>query len=116
MQQSVNDLVYASFNRQVIALDRYSGEVVWSWKAPKSGFTSVLLDNDRLIVSVNGYMYCLEPLHGDVVWSNELKGFGTGITTLTSAAGSTAGSQAAQAQAQAAAASAAATGGAAAAG
>ncbi len=105
MNRTVNDFVYVGFNRQVIALDRYTGEIIWDWKAPKSGFTSLLLDGDRLIVSVNGYMYCLEPLHGDVVWTNELKGYGVGIATMASAAGSTgAAGGAAQAQQQAAAA------------
>ena len=34
-ERTLDDLVFAGFNSQVLALDRYSGEVVWDWKAPK---------------------------------------------------------------------------------
>jgi len=113
-ERTIADLVYAAFNRRVIALDRYTGEVVWEWKSPKGmGFITLLLDGDRLIVSVNGYMYCLDPLYGQIVWDNPLRGFGTGITTLASLHGSSgpvASAAAAIAQQQAAAAAAASAG------
>jgi outer membrane protein assembly factor BamB len=100
-ERTIRDLVFAGFNRRVFALDRYTGEVVWKWKAPEgTGFVTVLLDGDRLMVSVNGYMYCLDPLYGQVVWSNPLKGFGVGVTSLTSVHGSVNGAEAAAAAAQ----------------
>ena len=86
--QLMEDIVYVGFNRRVIALDRYTGEKIWDWKSPKgSGFPSILVDGDRLIVSVQGYTYCLEPITGALVWENELKGFGTGIPSLASVRG-----------------------------
>ena len=108
--QSMEDIVYVGFNRRVIALDRYTGEKIWDWKSPKgSGFPSILVDGDRLIVSVQGYTYCLEPITGALVWENELKGFGTGIPSLASVRGSSSlqGGAAATAAAQQAAAAAA---------
>ena len=94
--QNMADLVYVGFNRQVIALDRYSGKKVWEWKSPKgSGFPAILIDGDRLIVSVQGYAYCLEPTTGSLVWENELKGHGTGIPSLVSVRGSSSGQGAA---------------------
>ena len=88
--QLMEDLVYVGFNTKVIALDRYTGTVVWDWKASQgSGFPSILVDDDRLIVSVQGYTYCLEPITGALVWENELKGYGTGIPSLASARGIT---------------------------
>jgi hypothetical protein len=47
----------------------------------KSGYVSLLLDGDRLIVSTNGYLYCLDPLTGKVLWHNPLTGFGMGAPT-----------------------------------
>jgi outer membrane protein assembly factor BamB len=41
----------------------------------------LLLDGDRLIVSTNGYIYCLDPLSGAIVWHNPLKGYGSGAPT-----------------------------------
>ena len=96
-QNTINDLVFTGFNKQVIALDRYSGKKVWEWKAEKgSGYAAILLDGDRLIVSVQGYIYCLDPLTGKQVWDNELKGHGTGIPSVVSVRGSTIGGPAAQ--------------------
>lgn len=111
-ERTVADLVFAGMNRRVIALDRYTGEIVWSWKAPKgSGFVSVLLDGDRLIASASGYMYCLDPLYGQLVWENPLKGMGTGVTCIASVNGNSLSAEAAAviAQRQAAAAAAAAS-------
>jgi|TARA_B100001964_G_C14122021_1_gene548775 hypothetical protein len=102
----LEDLVFVGFNKQVIALDRYNGKKVWDWKSPKgSGFPAILLDGDRLIVSVHGYSYCLEPTTGSLVWENELKGYGMGIASITSVRGSSISGAEAQAAAQAAAAS-----------
>ena len=82
---AVNDLVFVGFNSRVAALDRYTGEIKWQWKAPQgSGYVTLLLDGDRLIAAVNGYVYCLDPFFGQEVWSNAMKGFGLGVTSITS--------------------------------
>ncbi len=111
-ENSIQDLVYVGLNKRVCAVDRYSGTIVWQWTATKgSGFVSLLLDGDRLMIAVGGYLYCLDPLYGQEVWSNPLKGYGHGIATMTSAHGMS-GNAAAAAQIaaqQAAAASSAAT-------
>lgn len=104
----LNDLIFVGFNKQVIALDRYNGEKVWEWKSPEgSGYPAILVDGDRLIVSVLGYTYCLEPTTGSLVWENELKGHGMGITCLASVRGTSSGGAEAQIAAAAAAAAAA---------
>lgn len=85
-QRTVADLVFVGFNSQVVALDRYTGEIAWTWKSPKgSGFPAVLVDGDRLIVSIQGYTYCLDPLFGQEVWANHLEGLGVGTPCLASA-------------------------------
>ena len=85
VERTIRDLVFVGFNSRIAALDRYTGELVWEWKSPQgSGFVALLLDGDRLIASVNGYTYCLDPLFGQQVWANELKGFGVGTPCLAS--------------------------------
>ena len=87
-ERTIGDLVFVGFNRWVLALERHSGEIVWEWKSPKgSGAVSLLLDGDRLIVSVSGFMYCLDPLYGQLAWKNPLTGKGMGVTCLTSLRG-----------------------------
>jgi len=110
---SFDNTVFVGFNSRVLALDRDSGDMVWSWQAPKpknGGFVTMLLDGDRLIVSVNGYMYCLEPETGDLLWNNDTKGCGTGVASIVSVRGQPSqdvlvGAAAIEAQRQAAAAS-----------
>ena len=83
-------LVFVGFNSRIAALDRDTGELVWKWISPKgSGLPVVLLDGDRLIVSVMGYTYCLDPASGAEIWNNPLPGMGLGIPNLASARGNT---------------------------
>jgi outer membrane protein assembly factor BamB len=86
MTTNVNNLVFVGLNSRVAALDQDTGQPVWQRRAttPRSGgYVSLLvLDHTRLIVSVNGYTYCLDPRTGEQRWYNELSGFGTGITSL----------------------------------
>ena len=106
-ERTLDDLLFVALNSKVLALDRYDGSVVWQWKSPKAAsFLSLLLDGDRLIVAANGYVYCLDPLFGQEVWSNPLKGFGVGIVSLASVRGQTEGGGAALRAKQAAAAAA----------
>lgn len=84
-ERTIHDLVFVGFNSRVVAMDRFTGEVAWDWKSPEgSGYVSILVDADRLIVSVMGYMYCLDPVFGQEVWRNPLKGMGMGVAALAS--------------------------------
>lgn len=78
---SVDQLIFVGLNGYALALDRDTGEIVWSNKQMKSGYVTLLLDGDRLIASTNGYIYCLDPLTGAIRWHNPLKGFGMGAPT-----------------------------------
>ncbi|HEX2475717.1 MAG TPA: PQQ-binding-like beta-propeller repeat protein [Lacipirellulaceae bacterium] len=87
---TIDQLIFVGLNGYALALDRDSGEIVWSNDQMKSGYVTLLLDGDRLIVSTNGYMYCLDPLTGAIRWHNPLKGYGSGSpTALISARGQT---------------------------
>ncbi|HEY4328266.1 MAG TPA: PQQ-binding-like beta-propeller repeat protein [Phycisphaerae bacterium] len=83
-------LIFVAFNMRVAALNRDTGQTLWQWKCPKgSGYVACLLDGDRLVVSVGGYTYCLNPATGEQWWFNELPGMGTGVPSLASARGTT---------------------------
>ncbi|WP_395744384.1 PQQ-binding-like beta-propeller repeat protein [Prosthecobacter sp.] len=86
---SFHDLVFTGFNKRVAALHRDTGEIVWQWTAPSGDtYTSLLLDGDRLIVSVHRYMYALDAATGRQLWANDMRGFGFGVASLASARGS----------------------------
>jgi outer membrane protein assembly factor BamB len=78
---TVDQLIFVGLNGYAVALDRDSGEIVWSNDQMKGGYVTILLDYDRLIVSTNGYIYCLDPLTGNILWNNPLKGYGAGAPT-----------------------------------
>ena len=85
----IADLVFTAFNKRVAALHRDTGEIIWQWTAPSGEtYASLLLDGDRLIVCVHGYMYALEAATGRCLWGNEMKGFGFGVASLASVRGS----------------------------
>lgn len=84
---SITDFLFVSFNSRVLALDRDTGRLIWNWKAHKgrSNYVSILVDDEQLFVSIDGYTYCLDPFTGRQLWFNPLKGFGYGIPTLATA-------------------------------
>jgi outer membrane protein assembly factor BamB len=84
---ALDQLVFVGLNGWVAALDRDSGEVLWYTSELNSGYTTLLLDGDRLIVSTNGYVYCLDPLTGKILWKNPMTGYGVGIAHLVSVRG-----------------------------
>lgn len=104
-------LIFVGLNGYALALDRDTGEIVWSNNELKSGYTTMLLEDDRLIVSTNGYIFCLNPMTGKILWHNPLKGYGIGApTALVSVRGRCSSDQTALIQQAAAAAAAAAAG------
>ena len=78
---SIDQLVFVGLNGYALAIHRDSGEIVWYNSEMKSGYVTLLLDGDRLIVSTNGYIYCLDPLTGQILWNNPLRGYGSGAPT-----------------------------------
>lgn len=77
----LDQLVFVGLNGYAVALDRDTGEIVWSNNELQSGYVTMLLDGDRLIVSTNGYIFCLDPLTGRTLWNNRMSGYGRGTPT-----------------------------------
>lgn len=86
----LDELIFVGLRGYVIALHRDRGEMVWSCSELNSGPITLLLDGDRLIASTNGYIYCLDPMTGRVLWNNPLRGYGVGIAHLVSVRGQSA--------------------------
>ncbi len=81
----IERLVFVGFRSQVVALDRETGAAVWKWKSRKGGgYTTVLLDGDRLVGSVRGYRFCWLGATGRELWFNEMEGLGMGVVSMAS--------------------------------
>ena len=102
---TIDQLIFVGLNGYAVALDRDTGEIVWSNDELKSGYVTLLLDGDRLIVSTGGYLFCLDPLTGKSLWNNEMKGYGASAPTALVSARGQSQQSVAQAEAQQAAAS-----------
>jgi outer membrane protein assembly factor BamB len=98
LRELIGHLIFLGFNSRVVALDRATGNILWNWKCPQgtSEYVALLLDGDQLVVSVQGYTYCLNPLTGEEIWRNPLKGFGVGVPTMVSINASSSGGAAAE--------------------
>src|SRR5687767_4827408 len=77
-ERDIDQMIFVGLNGYAVALDCDTGEIVWSNTQMKSGYVTLLLDGDRLIVSTNGYIYALDPLTGDILWHNPMRGYGGG--------------------------------------
>ncbi len=84
---NIDRLIFVGLNGRVSALDRDTGEIAWETREKLAGDVSLLLDGDRLIAAVNGYLYCFGAGDGRVLWHNPLKGYGCGVAALTSVRG-----------------------------
>lgn len=78
---TIDQLIFVGLNGYAVAVHRDSGKIIWSNDKMHSGYVTFLLDGDRLIVSSNGYLYCLDPLTGQILWHDPMKGYGIGTPT-----------------------------------
>ena len=77
-----SDLLFIGIKGSVVALDRATGQQVWATHLKGSDFVNVVLEDRAMLASCCGEIFCLDPLTGDALWHNPLKGFGRGLATI----------------------------------
>jgi len=77
-----SDLVCIGIKGSVVALNRATGQQVWATHLKGSDFVNVVLQDEAVLASCYGEIFCLDPLTGNARWHNPLKGFGTGLATI----------------------------------
>jgi outer membrane protein assembly factor BamB len=77
-----SDLVFIGIKGSVVALNRATGEQVWATHLKGSDFVNVVVQDGTVLASCYGEIFCVDPLTGDALWHNPLKGFGTGLATI----------------------------------
>ncbi len=77
-----SELVFIGIKGSVVALNRATGEQVWTTHLKGSEFVNVVVDGGILLATTQGEVFCLDPLTGNGLWHNRLKGFGTGLATI----------------------------------
>ena len=76
------ELVFVGIKGSVVALNRATGQQEWATHLKGSDFVNVVLLDGAVLASCYGEIFCLDPLAGNALWHNPLKGFGTGLTTI----------------------------------
>ena len=74
---------------EVVALDRTTGQELWSTKLAGSDFVNLVLDQDRIIATTRGKAFCIDTTTGQLLWHNDLPGMGLGMVSIATATGST---------------------------
>ena len=77
-----SDLVFIGIKGSVVALNRATGQQEWATHLKGSDFVNVVLLGGAVLASCYGEIFCLDPLTGNALWHNPLKGFGTGLATF----------------------------------
>jgi outer membrane protein assembly factor BamB len=78
----ISELVFIGIKGSVVALNRSTGNQVWATHLKGSAFVNVVLDNGRLYATTYGEVFCIDPLTGEGLWQNPLKGLGLGLATI----------------------------------
>ncbi len=77
-----SDLIFIGIKGSVVALYRTTGQMAWSTALKSVDFVNIVLDQDKLLATCCGEVFCLDALAGKVLWHNPLKGFGRGLATV----------------------------------
>jgi outer membrane protein assembly factor BamB len=81
--------VFLGVRGEVVALDRATGQELWSTKLAGGDFVNLVLDQDRIIATTKGKAFCLDTATGQLLWRNDLPGLGLGLVSIATASGST---------------------------
>jgi len=77
--------IFIGIKGSVVAIDRATGDTMWSTHLKGSQFVTVAVDNGNVFAATYGHLFCLDPSTGYVRWTNELKGFGYGLVSIAGA-------------------------------
>ena len=77
--------LFVGIKGTVIAVDRGSGETLWSTHVKGAQFVTVAVEAGAVYAGTSGRLYCLDPSTGYIKWTNELTGMGYGLISIAGA-------------------------------
>lgn len=98
---NANDFVFLGLKHSVTALAKSDGCIVWTRPLPGAmgrGFVTLSCDDRCIFAYAGGQIHCLDLFSGQLLWSNELAGYGYGIASICLHDGPSASTAAACAQ------------------
>ena len=85
-----SSMVFLGVHGNVIAVDRATGQQLWSVHLKGSDFVNLLVDDVRVLAATHGEVFCLHAESGQVLWHNPLPGQGWDIVTIATVQGTSA--------------------------
>ena len=82
---SGSNMVVIGIKGTVLAVDRETGETLWSTDLKGSDFVNVTLDEGDVFAASKGRLYRLDASTGEIRWCNDLPGLGWGIVAIAGA-------------------------------
>jgi outer membrane protein assembly factor BamB len=81
-----DDILLLGLKQSVTAISKREGRTLWKTELPGSvagdSFVTVLADDLFVFAHTEGRLHCLDLANGQILWSNELPGYGFGIASL----------------------------------
>jgi len=81
-----DNILLLGLKQSVTAISKNDGQTLWKTELPTTlsgdDFVTLLSDEDFVFVHTEGQLHCLDLANGQLLWSNELKGYGYGIASL----------------------------------
>lgn len=74
--------LYLGTKGHVVCINKQDGSERWRTKLRSNEITTLLVHENELFASANGYLYALDLQSGNILWENPLKGLGHGVCTL----------------------------------
>jgi len=87
-----SDILLLGMKKRVTAVDKATGRIVWETKL-KGGqgeFVTLLCEGARIFAAAGGHLRCLDFRTGNILWTNDLPGYGFGLASLCLPGGQTA--------------------------
>jgi len=75
-------LIYVGIKGSVVALDRETGQPVWTSRLKGYDFVNLVIEEGKIYAASYGEIFCLDPVSGKTLWHNRLKGYGTGLAAI----------------------------------
>src|SRR5215469_12632791 len=84
---NANDIVLLALKRRVTAITKLDGRHVWcteirSGFISSSDFITLACDDSHVFAYSGGYLHCLDLSTGQLLWTDELTGYGFGLASL----------------------------------
>lgn len=89
-----DNILLLGLQQSVTALSKHDGQILWKTELPTTisgdDFVTLISDGRLVFAHTEGKLHCLDLANGQLMWSNDLKGYGYGVASLCLPQGDTA--------------------------